>query len=281
MDSVLMNPVSKNMVSFESQFTPKAPGEYVIQAIATGVDETTSTPDIAVVQIGELLAVVPDEEDIPVTPTPIDAPLEKPPDEESVPPTDPAPVVNFWAEPSEIKAGGCTTLYWEIVNVSQVEFGGTDRELSGSYHDCMCESQTYPLQVTYYDGSTETFRVTINVTGTCATPTPVPDTTPPNPPTLLKPVDGVTLSCSPDTILRWEAANDPSGISGYRIQVERHAGDNNWQTVSGSVFRGITVLEKTLNIECGWTYRWRVRAIDGQGNIGNWSDWFTFINPLT
>lgn len=263
-ESISTTATSTNLSTFETTFTPTSSGEYVIQVVATGRDDTTSTPDTAVVQIGELVGALPAEQG--ETESPADT-------------TD--PIIQYWAEPAEISAGGCTTLYWDVANVSRVVFGGRDQEFSDSYHDCMCETQTYPLRVTYQDGIEETFRVTINVTGTCATAPPPQDTTPPNPPTLLKPLNGTTLPCTSGAILRWAAASDPSGISEYRVQVERHAGDNNWQSVSGSVFKGIKGLEKSLSVECGWTYRWRVRAIDKEGNVGNWSSWFTFIDPLT
>jgi hypothetical protein len=367
-ESISPTATSTNMSIFETVFSPTSPGEYVIQVIAIGSDETSSTPDKSVVQIGELIVAAAIEDESTPTPTPeiiiTVTPSQVPPEDEDEPteiplpivnywadPTEitaggcttlywetsnvsrvvfggveqefngsysdcmcetqsyplrvthndgteetfrvtidvtgtcstdtPVPSVNYWADPTEITAGGCTTLYWETSNVSRVEFGGIDQELNGSYPDCMCETQTYPLRVTYNDGTQETFQVTINVTGICGTDTPVPDTTPPDPPTLLKPLNGTTLTCSSSTILRWDAASDPSGIDEYRVRVERHAGDNNWQAVSGSIFTGITGLEKMLSIECGWTYRWRVRAIDGQGNVGDWSGWFAFIDPLT
>jgi hypothetical protein len=259
-ESISTTAISTTLSIFETTYTPTIPGEYVIQVIATGTDDTTSTPDTAVVHIGELVGALPGEEDEP--------------------PATSDPNVKYWADPPDINAGDCTTLYWETANVSRVVFGGRDQEFSDSYDDCMCVTQTYPLKVTYEDGTEETFRVTINVSGSCATAPPVQDTTPPNPPTLLKPVNGTTLTCTSNTILRWEAASDPSGISEYRVKVERHSGDNNWQAVSGSVFNGIKDLKKDLSIECGWTYRWRVRAIDKEGNVGNWSGWFTFIDPL-
>jgi hypothetical protein len=272
-ESISPTTTSTNLSAFETTFTPTSNGEYVIQVIATGRDDTTSTPDTAVVQIGELVEALPAEGET----TPTTVPTEE---VETQPPAATDPIVNYWADPAEIKAGDCTTLYWDITNVSQVVFGGREQEFSDSYKDCMCKTQTYPLKVTYLDGTLETFRVTINVTGSCATEAPAQDTTPPNPPTLLKPINGSTLPCSSDTMLRWSAATDSSGISEYRVKVERHSGDNNWKAVSGSVFKGITGLEKLLSIECGWTYRWRVRAIDVHGNAGNWSGWFTFIDPL-
>ncbi len=169
-----------------------------------------------------------------------------------------------------------------------------DQNLQGSYYECMCESQTYPMTVTYFDGTEETFRVTINVTGVCAdaptptfTPTPTPtmatpppDTNGPAEPTVLKPVNGYEFSCIPSLMLRWTAPSDPSGISEYRIQAERQPGDNNWQSIPGSVFTGISVLEKELTVECGFMYRFRVRAVDGVGNLGDFSDWFYFTIKL-
>jgi hypothetical protein len=284
-ESISTTASSTTMSAFETIFTPTSPGEYVIQVVAIGSDDTISTPDMAVVRIGESVVAVPVEDESTSTPTPVvtltSTPTQVPTEVVDKPIEVPVPSVNYWADPTEIPAGGCTTFYWETTNVSRVEFGGMDQELSGSASDCMCEPQTYPLRVTYLDGAQETFRVTIDVTGTCATDTPVPDTTPPDPPVLLKPVNGTTITCSSGTILRWEAVSDPSGIDEYQVQVERHAGDNNWQTVSGSIFTGINNLEMTLSIECGWAYRWRVRAIDGEGNVGDWSGWFTFIDPLT
>jgi hypothetical protein len=278
---------SESIIQFSSSFTPPDFGEYTIQVVATGNNEELSSPDTARVVI-ELPTPVPDGDGpTPVPdgdgPTPVtdDGPTPVPEDDGPTPiPPTPTPFVQYWADPSEITAGGCTTLYWEVANVSSVVFGGHEQELSGSYHDCMCETQTYPLTITYPNDTTEKFYVTINVGGECATPTPVVDTTAPAPPQQLKPLNGVTLTCSSDTILRWEAPSDPSGISEYRVQVERHSGDNNWQAVPGSVFTGVTDTNLPLSIECGYTYRWKVRAIDGASNPSSWSGWFTFIDPL-
>jgi hypothetical protein len=269
---------TESIIQFTSSFTPPDFGEYTIQVIATGNNGESSTPDTARVII-KLPTPVPEGPPPPDpdehTPTPIT-------DDGPTPiPLTPTPYINYWADPSEIAAGGCTTIYWDVLNVGSVVFGGHEREFRGSYSDCMCETQTYPLTITYPDGTSEIFYVTINVSGTCATPTPIPDTTAPAPPVQLKPLNGESFpACYGDTILRWEASSDPSGISQYRVQVERHPGDNNWQAAPGSVFTGITDTNLPLSIECGYTYRWRVRAIDGAGNPSNWSGWFTFIDPL-
>lgn len=112
-----------------------------------------------------------------------------------------------------------------------------------------------------------------------AVPTPVPDTTAPPTPLLLKPLNGVELACTSQVMLRWNSVSDPSGVK-YRVQVERHAGSENWQPVSGSPWTGLTDTELELDVECGWYYRWRVRAVDGEGNAGSFSDWFEFADLL-
>jgi Zn-dependent metalloprotease len=95
--------------------------------------------------------------------------------------------LQFWADPAEIEAGKCTTIYWEAENVQRVVFGNQEQDFTGSYHDCLCNTATYPLDLTYLDDSTERFYVTIEVSGSCATDTPVPppptDTPVPPPPT--------------------------------------------------------------------------------------------------
>jgi hypothetical protein len=43
---------------------------------------------------------------------------------------------------------------------------------------------------------------------------------------------------------------------------------------------GIKDKKTTIPVECGWYYRWKVRAIDGKGNIGPWSGWSRFSITL-
>lgn len=273
---------SASLATFSTSFTPPGIGEYTIQVIAIAENDQTSQPDSAV-----LIITQPTTSDTGESPE-VEAPVKEPTGEvtstltptPSEVPTQILPEVHYWADPTEIEAGSCTTIHWDTSNVSQVEFGGVVQPPSGSYHDCMCESRTYPLTVTYEDGSDEIFRVTIAVTGSCVTPTPH-DTTAPNPPVLLKPLNGSTMNCVADTILRWQAASDPSGISVYQLQVERHPGNYSWQPVPGSVFEVSVETNLLIPVECGYTYRWRVRAEDGAENPSDWSTWFTFTVILS
>lgn len=188
------------------------------------------------------------------------------------------PIIQFWAEPDQIQAGACTTIKWHVENVQSVTFGGLQQDFDGSYKDCLCKSERYSLTITHLDGAQEKRTVDISVSGVCETPTPE-DNTPPPTPELVVPGNGLTLACRGSQSMAWLPVSDPSGITRYEIQIERHAGDGNWQTVSGSPF---SVGDKTMSIpvECGWAYRWRVRAVDGAGNLGSWSDWFQYIITL-
>lgn len=185
----------------------------------------------------------------------------------------------FWAEPAEITAGTCTKLFWDFSNVSSIIFGGIEQELQGEYRACLCEDERYTLSVTHLDGSLEKIPVDISVTGVCATPTVV-DSTPPPAPAPQVPANGLTLSCRSYQDLTWLPVSDPSGISEYQVQVERHSGDSQWAAIPGSTFTGIGGKTLNISVECGWYYRWRVRAIDGADNTGSWSSWSSFIDSL-
>ena len=267
-----------NLSAFEYSFSPPQPGEYIIQVVAYSSSGRSSEADSARIIIGQPTAIITDTPTplpvISITPeithtfTPTPTPTVSPT------PIPDAPVVNYYAYPPEIGAGDCSRLTWHVENVQSVVFGGVEQAFDGSYEVCLCENTSYPLTVTYLDGRSERISREVVVTGTCATPVPE-DTTPPPIPQPQVPSNGLGISCKSSQTLAWLPVDDPSGISGYKIEVQRHSGDNNWQNVTGSPF-GSTDKSISLSVECGWNYRWRVKAIDGKGNQSNWSGWFTF-----
>ena len=261
-------PMEGDLAAFHVGWTPSAPGDYSIQALAFGSDGTPGRPDAARVTFGGPTPAPPGDCATPVGGGP-------------TPP--PEGVFQCWADPAEIEAGACTTIRWHVENVQRVIFGGVDQPFSGSYQACLCQDERYSLTVIHLDGSEEKQRVDIAVTGACVTPTPPPplDATPPPAPTPAVPADGLSIACKGSQNLVWLPVDDPSGIAEYRVQVQRHAGDNNWQEVSGSVFEGIHDKQTTVGVECGWYYRWRVRAVDGAGNLGPWSSWWQFAITLS
>lgn len=109
---------------------------------------------------------------------------------------------------------------------------------------------------------------------------PPPDTTGPNPPNTISPSGSQMLGCSAGVGLIWSSASDPSGIDGYTVEVERHAGDNNWAVAPGSPLKGLGGTSTSIAVECGWYYRWRVRARDGASNWGSYSSWTEFAVNL-
>jgi len=281
---------SGDLSSFISSFTPSEPGEYVIQVVAYGPDGNASKPDDARIFVGDPTLVISDTPTLPPTstwtPTPVitDTPTPvisvTPTLTPTIPPSLVQPVVDFRADPPEIDAGKCSRLIWHVENVQSVVFGGVEQAFDGSYEVCLCETKYYPLTVVYMDGSSEKITQEVKVNGVCATPVPEEDTTPPPIPQPQVPANGLNISCKSSQTLAWLPVDDPSGISGYKIEVQRHSGDNNWQNVTGSPF-GSTGKSMELSVECGWNYRWRVMAIDGKGNQSGWSSWFQFAIILS
>lgn len=274
-------PMDGSLASFHAEWTPPLPGEYTIQAIAFGADGSASQPDSARVTFGEALvtpvvSVTPVITDTPipvisVTPVITDTPTPPPPV---------GVVIQFWADPSTVAAGACTTVRWHVENASRVVFGGMDQPFDGSYSDCLCKSTRYTLRVTRLDGVEETRTADIAVTGSCVTPTVPPPAVPPPAPTLMVPANGLTIACKASQSLVWLPVSDPSGISEYRVQVQRHGGDYNWQLAPGGAI-SVSGKQASVPVECGWYYRWRVRAVNGAGLTGAWSDWFLFAITLT
>ncbi|MCJ7734459.1 MAG: Ig-like domain-containing protein [Anaerolineales bacterium] len=271
-------PIKNGLARFSESWTPPGPGKHTIQVVAFSMDGEASQPDYARVIVGGdtvTVTKVPPPPVVTYTPTPVVT---------HTPTTIPGAINQLWAEPAEIQAGACTTIRWHTENVLKVIFGGIEQDFDGSYQECLCKNQRYTLTITHLDNREEKQTVDIAVTGSCVTPTvptPTPtslppDTTPPPAPSPVVPTNGLSINCKASQNLTWLPVSDESGIAQYQVQVQRHSGDNNWSEVSGSVFTGIGGKTMNLNVECGWYYRWRVRAVDGSSNIGDWSNWSLF-----
>lgn len=85
----------------------------------------------------------------------------------------PQPVIQFWADPAEINAGSCTNLRWNVQYVESVYFGGVEQPFIGSDLECPCKDSTYTLTVNLWNGTQVTRQASVNVSGSCATATPV------------------------------------------------------------------------------------------------------------
>ena len=300
-------PMEGSLASFHAEWTPPMTGEYTIQAISFGADGTASSPDSARVIFGGAPATPVSGCPTPVGggptpvscteavgsgcptpvgggPTPVSCVTLVAPiipiitDTPTLPPLAET-IIQFWADPSTVAAGACTTVRWHVENASRVVFGNVDQALDGSYSACLCENTRYTLRVTRLDGVEETRTVDIAVTGSCVTPIVPPPAVPPPAPTLMVPANDLTIACKASQSLVWLPVSDPSGISEYKVQVQRHGGDNNWQLAPGGAI-SVSGKQASVPVECGWYYRWRVRAVNGAGLTGAWSDWSLFAITL-
>ncbi|MFL7792009.1 MAG: Ig-like domain-containing protein [Anaerolineae bacterium] len=289
-------PTQGNMARFEQSWMPPGAGEYIVQAVAVGSDGAESAPDVVRLYVGDAVAeATPTHTPVPestkaVEPTSAITATETPTSTATIPvptrtatpiPTSlPDAVIDFWADAGEIEAGKCTKLHWKVQNVQAVFLDGKGVVGEGSQEVCPCEDTTYILSVTLLDGAGTERSVTIRVKGSCVTPTskptvPPPDTTPPPVPPVVAPTGGAALACDKVT-LDWDAVSDPSGIAEYRVQVEQEITAGNWESVSGSPWTGLSGPDLELDLSCGGVYRWRVRAVDGAGNVGDFSAWAEF-----
>lgn len=264
------NPASKgNLAQFEHIWVPAEPGDYSIQVIAFSSD-SSSAPDTVTVHVGVEPLIVelvsPPTPVVTLTPTPVD-PL-------------PACVASVTAIQNANCRFGPETEY----DILGYLLSGETAEIEGRNADSSywwIQNPDSSGNCWIWDGLVETECDTseVKVVAAPPTPTPVMDTTPPPIPSLSSPANGADLGCLSFTDLSWSAVTDPSGIAGYKVEVQRHAGDNNWQPIPGSPM-GATGTTQNISVECGYIYRWRVRAIDDAGNQSDWSGWFTFNVPL-
>jgi hypothetical protein len=109
--------------------------------------------------------------------------------------------------------------------------------------------------------------------------TPASDTQAPPAPSPMVPADGLELDCRASQNLVWLPVDDPSGIIGYELRLERRASPADQWKAAGA-WDSINDKQQTVNVECGFIYRWSVRARDGAGNLSSWSAWSQFTVQL-
>lgn len=119
------------------------------------------------------------------TPTPSPTPTSTPVPTTAAPPSTatPEPFVHFWADQTAVQAGQCVTLQWETAEIDGVFLDGVGVPGVSGKTVCPCADETHVLRVTYRDGSTQDFTVTLSVQGVC-TPAPPNSTATPTFPLL-------------------------------------------------------------------------------------------------
>ena len=271
------NPTPDERVIYLIQsWIPTETGDYTVEVRAHSADNANiSRESITVHVIGGSAEATETPTAEFVTPA---SPLPTTP----IPPTATAqPQVKFWADDAKLEAGDCTTIHWETAHVQAVFFDEQEVVGVGAHQICPCSSESYSLDVQLPDGAHDIRSVEIEVTGSCASPTP--DSAAPPAPALVGPQDEWTADCSPPQVeLTWETVSDPSGVT-YKIVVESNSTDewqpyDSWQNLEAtSVILKPASYNHTLPCT---SYRWRVQAIDGAENAGEWSAWFHFAFTL-
>jgi len=104
-------------------------------------------------------------------------------------------------------------------------------------------------------------------------PPPPGDSTPPPTPSLISPADGVNITDNTPP-LDWSDVSDPSGVT-YDVSIAGDAGFVSIVLQKTGLTASTYELTQAEALVAG-TYYWRVRAVDGAGNVGSWSDDWSF-----
>jgi RNA polymerase sigma factor (sigma-70 family) len=216
---------------------------------------------------------------IPRTPTPVPPtstspppPPPPPPPTSTPPPPTPEPYIALWVDANVVPAGNCTRVRWQTEHVQAVFFDGQGVSGTGSHQTCPCADEPHTLDVLLPDGSHDIRTVIVRVSGSCVTPTP--DTQGPPAPVPDSPTGNAAFTCRSTVTLSWNPASDPAGVSGYIVRLQRLQVDDSWG-LEGE-WGPMNGLEQDVPVSCGGIYRWSVRARDGMGNPGPWSEWARF-----
>jgi hypothetical protein len=101
---------------------------------------------------------------------------------------------------------------------------------------------------------------------------------PPPAPQLVSPVGGAALNCYVPAALTWNGVTDPSGIVRYEWVLESStASDHGYAYFTSGATTGVSV---SVTVTCNRYYHWRVRAVDGAGNVSPYSvDGYFLASP--
>lgn len=94
----------------------------------------------------------------------------------------PAASIAFYADAATVAPGQCTTIHWQVTNVSQVALDNATVSPSGSKQDCPSQTITHTLRVVTLDGQTVVRTLALSVTASSRTSTRTPTRTLPPPP---------------------------------------------------------------------------------------------------
>ncbi len=251
---------------FTFNWRPPGEGDYTLSLIAYDSGGKTRSKATSRVHIGKIITETPTPSATPeftatFTPTPT----------LTATPT-PLPEIHakLIADRSSINSGECVLLSWWAENAERVTLDDVEVDLTGSGSYCPAVTHTYLLVASRGEERVEErMAITVNEAG---------DTTPPSVPQPMVPSNGLHIACKANQTLAWLPVQDPSGLLGYDVVLERKVGGS-WNSYRS--WDRLSDKQISASVECGYEYRWRVRAVDTAGNASAWSGWFTFAIDLS
>jgi hypothetical protein len=265
------------LVRADLTWQPPGEGEYVITAAAAGGAPTSLR--FCVVTCAPVATSTPAPGD---TPTPAPGETATPLPFVTLPPELPGTVtpgapgevtVEFYASPSQVNAGNCATLHWDVSGTDQVYLDGAFVYLRGMQEYCPCESETHTLRVIAPDGASQDYTARIEVSGSCsAPPATEPPTEPPPSDTDGPSVDWSNLVFENCQFYGQAGISDPSGVSWAKFYFNKNG--EGWKSVwMSEVSSGAWQAEAGISLQDGigtpiGSIEYYITAGDTLGNQG-------------
>ncbi len=256
---------------FQLEWLPPGEGTFVLQLVAYDVEGEKSNPATVTVIVGELLALEELQE-------PQQEPLGEEQEQEQEQELEEAAVCPPLAEVQT--NANCRSGPGEIYPVIGSLQVGVQGEVVGQSLDGywwviegpggIGQCWIWEELVSLSNSECQVARV--------ESPPPPQDLTPPPVPEPAVPADGLSLSCRANQNLAWLPVQDESGVAGYDLKLEKETSPGSWSGVNQ--WSRIQGKQQTVPIDCGLSYRWAVRAEDGEGNRSSWSAYSRFSVEL-
>lgn len=168
---------SQTLALTKQQWSPSGPGNYTLRVRAQNSTSAWGEYAQAVVTIGSAASRTPAPPSRVPSPLPSVVPSSTPATKPAAPTTTatrlPPASITFFADTNSLAPGQCTTIRWQVTNVTQVTLDSGTVNLSGTKQDCPTQTTTHTLRALTLDGQTVQRTLTINVVAPSRTFTPV------------------------------------------------------------------------------------------------------------
>ena len=174
--------------------------------------------------------------------------------------------VEFFASPSSVEAGQCSTLHWDVIGSETVYLDDAFVYFRGMEDYCPCERETHTLRVARPDGTAQDYYATIETSGSCAAP---PVEQPPPSDTEGPAINAVYAFWEGCSIYGQADISDPSGVAS--AQFLYNLNDGGWSSIQMSESGGLWTSQSGVPVSDGegspaGNLRFKVQAVDSADN---------------